>query len=441
MSEIIFTRTAFPIAPGGQIYEWSEVETKFEIPADGIFAVKITAAAKNAEQNNSTDDDDLRVNLDGFDFGKYEIHDEKVSWKGFGTAASFDGASLKGGTKTVYFFANLTAGEHKLEFTVDGKPELKKIEVLQLDQTFGLRDLQPTEKTETDKKGVPWLSFVFLGLPAKTLTLGVKTKSAKAKGGTDGDNLKVVVNGKILPNKKAPTSDKYKNFYFSGDLNEFDVLSLGEQELNSSLAFENSIELWYDESPKISDLKLQFFDWEEFFESVNSEGVLEICRSFANFVHTVFISTRQKYSADFLKHSLKDKPENLIFQTDDPIMKKIKSDPTYEKIIGKFKEKISSEILDGEVLPSDFDGGINFDSPDLNTAIHGVKKIEYKAIEKSSGNFEVDFTIFDVYNFEMQKHSLFTPKKRAIDAIAKCQELNIISNFEIRIILKENIRI
>ena len=42
-------------------------------------------------------------------------------------------------------------------------------------------------------------------------------RSGKQKDSTDGDNLKVLINGKIIQNEEAPTSDKYKNFYFSGD--------------------------------------------------------------------------------------------------------------------------------------------------------------------------------------------------------------------------------
>ena len=105
--EKIFSKTSFPLAPGGDLYEWKAAETIFLIPAKGLFAIKIQAKAKNAKQNRGKDDDDLRISLDGFDFGKYERHQEMISWKSFGTSASWDGASLQGGTKTIYFFAEL----------------------------------------------------------------------------------------------------------------------------------------------------------------------------------------------------------------------------------------------------------------------------------------------------------------------------------------------
>lgn len=97
----VFEKLNFTTAPGWNLYEWKDAETSFVIAQTGLFVIKIAASPKNAKQNNSTDDDDLRIALDGFSFGKYEKHDEKISWKGFGTSSSWNGASLKGGTKTI----------------------------------------------------------------------------------------------------------------------------------------------------------------------------------------------------------------------------------------------------------------------------------------------------------------------------------------------------
>jgi len=69
--EKIFSRTSFPRAPGGDRYEWKAAETVFQISIKGLFAIKITASAKNAKQNRAADDDDLRLALDDFDFGAF----------------------------------------------------------------------------------------------------------------------------------------------------------------------------------------------------------------------------------------------------------------------------------------------------------------------------------------------------------------------------------
>lgn len=70
--EKVFSKKIFPEAPGGDRYEWKEAKTIFDISQGGVFVIKIEASAKEGKQNNSKDDDDLRLALDGFDFGKYE---------------------------------------------------------------------------------------------------------------------------------------------------------------------------------------------------------------------------------------------------------------------------------------------------------------------------------------------------------------------------------
>ena len=76
------------LAPGGDQYEWKEAETEFEVPENGKYIIKITASAKNQTQNNSTDDDDLRVEINDHDMRKGP-HD------GFNIASSWNGANLK----------------------------------------------------------------------------------------------------------------------------------------------------------------------------------------------------------------------------------------------------------------------------------------------------------------------------------------------------------
>lgn len=59
----IFAKSDFPDAPGGDRYEWRAAETPFSAPEEGIYAIQITASAKGGKQNQSNDDDDLRVAL------------------------------------------------------------------------------------------------------------------------------------------------------------------------------------------------------------------------------------------------------------------------------------------------------------------------------------------------------------------------------------------
>ena len=171
--ELLFERKKFPKAPDGDRYEWIETETQFRISQKSRVLIKIAASARNAAQNHSTDDDDLRVALNGYEFGKYEIHDEKVSWKGFGTASSWNGASLKGMNKTIYFFVELPKGEHTIQFYADKKPTLRELKIYQLEsgEVFQLRDQTPTGEISVSQRGIPWMSFIFLGVKPKDFSI------------------------------------------------------------------------------------------------------------------------------------------------------------------------------------------------------------------------------------------------------------------------------
>ncbi|MBU1703103.1 hypothetical protein KJ951_01750 [Patescibacteria group bacterium] len=447
----IFQKNLQLKAPGGNIYEWKSAETKFQVSRKGLYAIKIKASAKNAKQNNSTDDDDLKMVLDGFDFGKYENHQEKISWKGFGTSASWNGASLRGGIKTIHYFVTLEKGDHILRFFADNTPTLESIEVFEIEENnFELNNLKPSENIKSESKGIPWLSFVFLGSYTKSFVLGVNTKSAKTKGGTDGDNLKVVVNGKIWNNEQAQTSKKYKNFYFSGDLKEFDILTITNEDISNPIAFENAIELWYDEEPEISSLNILFFDNQEFLASIRS--MVDLKSYIINIVNTIiayFEVFNKPFSAQFIRHAIEDNPSPLIFHPNNALVKLIKKNPSYIKILEKLQEKIANGILKGEIWPKDFEhdetmkGQINFDSPDLATSLHGIKKIEYNA--KSSGNnkFEVKFILFDIYDFQKEDTPSFLSgqfiKQSIINELDKGEDLGIIHNFEIEIHLNQTI--
>lgn len=439
--KFIFQKIKFPPAPGGNLYELVDAKTSFITSGSGLFAIKIIASAKNAEQNNSTDDDDLRIALDGFCFGKYENHDEKISWKGFGTSASFDGASLKGGTKTIYFFMELEKGEHVIQFFADGTPDIKSLEVFCIENNkFILNNLSPTEKIKSNENGIPWLSLVFLGTHAKNILLDVDTKSAKDKGQTDGDNVKVILNGIILSNEQSPNSKKYKNFYFSGDLKSIGILSISNDDLSAKLSFENSVELWYDQAPKINSLQVNFFDTEKFLKEYESlVNLREYVFSCVWIAMAYFKSSSKLYSAKFLKYSLQENPDALVFKANHPIVKKIKKDPIYKKILQKVNEKITSGISNGEIWPEDIAGKINFDSYDLSTAIHGIKKIEYTSEIKMNGKIKVKMILFDIYDFASADvpFFLFHPyeysKNTLLNAINMGEDFHIIHNFEIQI--------
>lgn len=441
----VFSKIDFPKAPGGDRYEWKAAETSFKIAKTGFFVIKIEASAKNAKQKNSTDDDDLRIAIDGFSLGKYQQHGEQVSWKGFGTSSSWDGASLKGGTKTLHLFIELSKGDHVIQFYADNKPLIRSLEIFEIEKnSFRLSSLKPPEKISSDKRGIPWMSFVFVGAYPKSLLLDVETKSAKEKKGSDGDNLKVVLNGKILQNEVSK-SNKYKNFYFSGDIKSTGILALSDKELSGGLPFENSLELWYDQQPQILNLVIQFFDNEEFWRKFELQDLRENIIFNIGVIVIYFRTTLKLYSAKFLQHSLNRNPENLVFKANHPIVRKIKADETYKKIVNKLREKILDGNLEGEIWPEDLEVKINFDSYDLSTSLHGIKKIEYKAQKKKNGKIIVKLKLFDIYDFEKVENIFILrefwkyPKNAMLNLVDNAEEFKVINNFEIEINVNEEI--
>lgn len=440
----IFSKANFPIATGGNIYHWKEVDTNFEVKKDGKYIIAITASAKNIQQNNSHDDDDLRVIIDDYEFGKYEVHDEKISWKGFGTSSSWNGASLQGEEKTIYFFLELQKGKHEIKFYSDNTPEIKEIKAFEFkeNENFEINAVKPNASFKTDKKGIPFLSLVFFGVKPKTFLLTSVCKSAAQKESTDGDNLKVVVNGKILQNKKAPSSDKYKNFYFSGDLDKGkkEVLKIEAKDFEF---LEDSVELWYDDSPETS-VNIELFDSLKFWKENGTTKQIKY-NFYKSFLFTIakgFSVINYQYSKQFLKHSLSEDPKTLIFKNNDKLISIIKKDTAYAKITNIITDQLKSGILNGQINLGDTNKNldITFENKDLAFSLHGIKKIEWNAVlNQNTNSYEVNFILFDVYDFDPKAYEpsfvwMGVHMANILEAV------QILKNYEIQIHINEIIK-
>ncbi|MEK7528269.1 MAG: hypothetical protein AAB592_00700 [Patescibacteria group bacterium] len=408
----IFLKKEFPIAPGGNIYHWKDADTKFEVYKNGKYIIEITAVAKNAEQSNSIDDDDdLRVSLDEYTFGKYEIHDEKISWKGFGTASAWDGASLKGCQKTIYFFVECQKGWHHIRFFADGTPVIKKLEVFK----FGVNE---------------------------EFSINASLKSSKQNSSNDGDNLKVVLNGKIIKNKNTATSRKYKNFYFAGDfsrgVNEMLYIQAGQ-----FVFLENSIELWYDKAPSIS-VSIRLFDsfrtWLE--NSIPKNLQLKLYKNTLDALVEVFSLLKYKYTRDFLKNSLSTNPKKLFYDKNSSIVHKIKKDEAYKKLLLLVEQQIRAGELSGQLLLGDDAAGlkIDFESGDLKFSLHGIKKLEYSAVRNKNNIYTVNMFLYDIYDFDAGGYRI-NPIWIPVHIADVLEDNLMLRNFEIEINITDKIKV
>ena len=414
----LLQKTNFPPAPGGDRYEWKAAETKFQVSQNGKYLIQITASANNGAQYHSTDDDDLRIALDDYNFGKYEIHDEKVSWKGFGTASSWDGASLKGNWKTIYFFK---------------------------DENFEIVDQKPKRKNQTmdiNRKGIPWMSFVLLGVKPKKISINATTQSATAKKSTDGDNVKIIVNGKIRTNPKAPQSKKYKNFYFSGDLDKgkTETLTLNPEDFEF---LEDSVELWYDQNPGTT-IHIKLFDTiqEWLSKGIPEKLKLKFYEYTLNGLAILLSQLKYSYSSKFLRHSLTQQPEKLTFTNKSGLSKDVKNNQTYSRILSIIRKEIMNGVPDGQILLGDGakDLKIDFTEKDLKFSLHGLKKIEFSSQKISGNRCKVWLKLFDVYDFEPSRYD-FNLIHNIVRMADQLEKNEVLKNFEIEIEIYDTFKI
>ncbi len=440
----LFTKSYNLTAPGGDNYELKEARTSLLCVEKGWHLIKVTAKAKNANQKNSTDDDDLRMALNGYELGKYEIPQGQEHYKGFDNASSWNGATLKGNSKTVYsFFYATQVGDNQLQFYADGKPYLDSIEFYQLssNEIFKLTDLKPSNTDDVDRNGIPCISFIFIGPQPKVFEITTSAQSGKQKNNTDGDNLKVLLNGEIIQNKEASTSDKYKNFYFAGDQlqGSANTLTLGADHF---VSLENSVEIWYDQSPTIHQIEIEFSEnytnLSGFSDSATQKDFIYL--SLHAFVHLMQVS-RRKYTANFMQNAISQNPKNLIFGNRSTLAKLIKKDEEYQKILQQIGNEINNGQLSGEIFTgSTPENTLIFDSGDLSSAIHGIKKIGYIAKKVDKSNYSVEINLYDIYDFDPNNvdYSVY-PKEELVILADKGESFGVVKNFEILIKIHETL--
>jgi hypothetical protein len=445
----IFTKTDYPKAKGGNLYEWKEAETKFNVSQADFYRIDISASAKSGKQKGGSDDDDLRGELDGYAFGKYEVHAEKTSWKGFGTASAWDGNSLKGASKVNYYLVYLQKGEHLFKFYADGKPSIEKFEVFRLDEgeNVEIEVLKPESNIQTSTKGIPFMSVILWGMKPQDFSISSTVHSAQKKNADDGDNLKIVVNGKIKQNTKAPTSRKYKNFYFSGDLNDekSEVLSLPKEDFEF---IEDSVEFWYDQEPSVFvriKLKKNPKKW---LKKASKAIKWTYYKSFAFMVWGIFKISLLKYPSAFLKNAMKSSPPNLSFGFRTELASLIKEEPEYAKILNIIANSVKNGILEGQLNLGEKKNNTDvsfYQSLTLKYALHGIKKMSFSATKKTEEKYSVDITLYDIYDFQEVVYSLDEyldfPSIFVNNQIDKAETGGYLKNYEITVQIKEEILI
>lgn len=152
---------------------------------EGLYAVLLTGRCRSAK-------DDLRVEFDGRSFrGVSSTTKSSV----FDVPASWNGALLKGQTQTIVFILWLAPIQYTLKFISRGTAEITSAPRLLFLPGPRSVSLLLNEQAK-DANGRPWFTVALVDLPLASCAADVSV----GWHWWDGDDVKLIVDGKIEPN-------------------------------------------------------------------------------------------------------------------------------------------------------------------------------------------------------------------------------------------------
>lgn len=218
-------------------------EIDFQVETSGIFLIEISARAKSARQIGNTDDEDLRIEINGIKFPQLKNPQRYLD-----SPSSFSGGQLKNLKKTVYFVLNLEVGNHIINLIPDVAATLEKIIIWQTAEPSETLEITLGSEAE-DGNRRPWVTFALIETALQSFTVSFNLK----RRFVDSDDVKVIIDGEVKRNLRSLL---HKFWYFIASLfGEEQAVSFGTN-LASGLHY---LEFWADRSPtfmKISFTKL-----------------------------------------------------------------------------------------------------------------------------------------------------------------------------------------
>ncbi len=219
---------------------------EFSITAEGLYLIEISARARSEKQigNNETDDDDLRIEIDGRRFAQLG---EPARY--FDSPAAFSGGQLHNLKKTVVFLCQFSEGKHVLAFIPDREPTLEDIKIYQLKIEEGKLILELNQQAE-DGDRRDWLTISLMDLPLKEMSVELICQKRKF----DRDDVKIIIDGEIKINLK----NGFRKFWywiwaFFSDEKQADTFVV-----NFKKDAIHYIEFWADRMPTLNKVILDF---------------------------------------------------------------------------------------------------------------------------------------------------------------------------------------
>lgn len=221
------------------------LDVRLEAASEGFYVIGITASARGEKgiSNNRTDDDDLRVEIDGRPFPQLS-NPHRL----FDSPGSFSGGQLHGKSKTVFFCIFLPGGAHVLRLIPDHSPYIEEIIVWYVDATVKELEFSPDIKSpESDRQ--PWQTYVLCDMPLLELDLSITC----AKRWRDSDDVKLTINGRTIRNFENKKSSLW---FWLGRLLRG---KRQQQTFTINRGRETQyIELWSDRQPTLNNIRFNF---------------------------------------------------------------------------------------------------------------------------------------------------------------------------------------
>ncbi len=208
-------------------------EIDFQVDVSGLFLIEISARAKSAKQIDGTDDEDLRVEINGIKFPQLKNPQRYLD-----SPSSFSGGQLKNLRKSVYFLINLEVGNHVLGLIPDVSATLEAITICEITNPSQTFEITLNSEAE-DGNRRSWVTFALIetALQSFTVTFNLKRRFI------DSDDVKVIIDGEVKRNLRSLL---HKFWYFIASLfGEEQTVSFGTN-LASGLHY---LEFWADRSP------------------------------------------------------------------------------------------------------------------------------------------------------------------------------------------------
>lgn len=219
-----------------------QFEYKFEVEADGIYAISIKANCKNGKFFGLFGGEYLRVEID--DIKLREIP-AKNKPQYYDIPSAWNGTKLKGLSKTVIFILELIEGKHEIKFipkrgaVIDKEPEITQIK----NPNDIKLDLQEQAR---DGNRRPWITLALIDLPLRILDTSIQCEKRK----DDSDDVKLVIDGQTQKHESGNWWSK--NWLWQGRELKGDT---EDRRFYLNLERENHyIEFWADRMPTLNEV-------------------------------------------------------------------------------------------------------------------------------------------------------------------------------------------